>query len=335
MAGVTIWRYRRRFRIGSTTGLVTLRSRSDGLFSELSLDGKVVSMDATPAIGPDAVRNHRLSAPLPDGSLIEVEAGYISSVNVGIAVRRDGELIHESHPGKTIAYPAKYRDMVESHANGTVGDALSQGFKDDAGEHNSHIDFGAFKRNRIPLAVDILLGLLFFVVAKLTDLTTAALVGAAVGVALLVAQRLTKIDLLGGLALFGIALLLLSAGLALVFQSDDAVKYRSSVVGLVSASLFFFDGVAGGNRLAVRLKRYLPYRDIDAARLGIGMGVLGAIMAGLNLVVAFYGSTDFWLFYSTFADFFVTMVLILTVFRYAQGKMLRDVAPVYREPPSE
>ena len=175
----------------------------------------------------------------------------------------------------------------------------------------------------------------FFVVAKLTDLTTAALVGAAVGVALLMARRLTKVDLLGGLALFGIALLLLSAGLALVFQSDDAVKYRSSVVGLVSASLFFFDGVAGGNRLAVRLKRYLPYRDIDAARLGIGMGVLGAIMAGLNLVVAFYGSTDFWLFYSTFADFFVTMVLILMVFRYAQGKMLRDVAPVYREPPSE
>ena len=121
----------------------------------------------------------------------------------------------------------------------------------------------------------------------------------------------------------------------MVFQSDEAVKYRSSVVGLVSASLFFFDGVAGGNRLAVRLKRYLPYRDIDAARLGIGMGVLGTIMAGLNLIVAFYGSTDLWLFYSTFADFFVTMVLILMVFRYAQGKMLRDVAPVYREPPPE
>ena len=30
-----------------------------------------------------------------------------------------------------------------------------------------------------------------------------------------------------------------------------------------------------------------------------------------------------------------TVVLILTVFRYAQGKMLRDFAPVYREPPSE
>ena len=290
-------------------------------------------MDATPAIGPDATRNHRLSAPLPDGSMIEVDAGYISSMNVGIAVRCDGERIHESHPGKTIAYPEKYRHMVENHANGTVGDALSQSFNDGAGEHNSHIDFGAFKRNRIPLAVDILLGLLFFVVAKLTDLTTAALIGAAVGVALLVAQRLTKIDLLGGLALFGIALLLLSAGLALVFQSDEAVKYRSSVVGLVSASLFFFDGVAGGNRLAVRLKRYLPYRDIDPARLG--MGVLGAIMAGLNLIVAFYGSTDFWLFYSTFADFFVTMVLILMVFRYAQGKMLRDLAPVYRTPPPE
>lgn len=197
------------------------------------------------------------------------------------------------------------------------------------------INMAAWQRNRVPLMVDIGLGLLFFVVAKLSDLTTAALVGAAAGLMLLIVQRVTRIDLLGGLALFGIAMLLVSAGLALAFQSDDAVKYRASIVGLVSATLFFADGATGGHRLAVRLRRYLPYRGIDAARLGIGLGVLGIVLAAVNFAVAELASTDVWLFYSTFADFALSMVLVMAVFRYARGDMLREVAPRYRPDPAE
>ena len=329
MGGLTLWRYRRRFDVGGKPALVAVRSRTDRLLSELEVDGTVLATDETPAVGPDAVRNHHLHAILPDGSALDVEAGYISSANIGIAVRRDGELIHESHPGRTIAYPEKYRELVASYANGSMGFGLLPE-PENSSSYSGPIDFAAVKRNRIPLAVDILLGLIFFIVAKLTDLTTAALVGAALGVVLLIAQRLTKVDLLGGLAFFGIALLLFSALLALVFQSDEAVKYRSTIVGLVSAALFFADGLAGGNRLAARLMAYLPYRDIDAARLGIGMGVFGAVLAVLNLLVALYASTDVWLFYSTFADFPVSMVLILLVFRYSRGKILRDAYPAYR-----
>lgn len=332
MGGLTLWRYRRRFDVGGKPALVTVRARTDRLLSELEVDGTVLATDETPAVGPDAVRNHHLHAILPDGSALDVDAGYISSTNIGIAVRRDGQAIHESHPGRTIAYPDKYREMAQSYSNGSMGDAISQGFGDGKPGNPSagSVDLAAFKRNRIPLAVDILLGLVFFIVAKLTDLTTAALVGAALGVALLIAQRLTKIDLLGGLALFGIALLLFSALLALVFQSDEAVKYRSTIVGLVSAALFFFDGLAGGNRLAVRLKTYLPYRDVHAARLGVGMGLTGAGLAVLNLVVALYFSTDVWLFYSTFADFVVAMALMMLALHYAQGKILRNAYPAYR-----
>ncbi|MBX7534442.1 septation protein IspZ [Qipengyuania sp. GH1] len=337
MGGLTLWRYRRRFMVDGVQATVTARSRTVGLESQLELDGRIAASDFTPAVGPDAVRNHHLSATLPDGSAIEVEAGYVSSVNIGIAVHHDGRLIHESHPGRTIAYPEKYRETMAAYANGTMGSALSQDFGGGPSGASSSgaLDMSAFKRNRIPLAVDIALGLLFFVVAKLTDLTTAAFVGAALGVALLAAQKITKVDLLGGLALFGIGLLLLSAVLALVFQSDEAVKYRSSIVGVVSAALFFIDGLAGGNRLAARLMAYLPYRDIDAARLGIGMGVFGAVLAALNLLVALYASTDVWLFYSTFADFPVSMVLILLVFRYSQGKVLPDTYPRYRHAHAE
>ena len=145
------------------------------------------------------------------------------------------------------------------------------------------MDVGAYRRNKVPIIVDIALGLLFFAVAKLTDLPTAAIVGAAAGLALVVAQRFVKADLLGGLALFGIVMLLLSAALAIAFQDDWAVKMRSTILGVISAILFLGDGLLGGNRLGRGLSRYLPYSDLDPGRLALGMGLLGLVMAGAQL----------------------------------------------------
>jgi intracellular septation protein A len=236
---------------------------------------------------------------LPSGEQFEVEAGYINWLTVGIAVRRDGRVVHESHPGKTIAYPASAAKMAT-----------------DPGA-----DISRYKANKVPIAVDLALGLLFFLVAKLTDLSTAALVGAAAGIALVVAQRFVKLDLTGGLALFGVVMLLISAGLALAFQDDMAIKMRSTIVGTISAVLFLGDGLLGGNRLGKALTRYLPYNDIDPRRLALGIGMLALVIAGLNYAVALLASTDVWLFYTTFVDFFLVMVLILVVFSFARGRL--------------
>jgi intracellular septation protein A len=313
-AGKLHYSYRRPFRVASHACEVILRSGVGGSVSELLIDGIVVARDFTPASGYEGARNHQLTVTLPDGRHLVVEAGYINWINIGIAAQVDGELVHESHPGRRIAMPERAAKMMAS-----TGSA-------------ANYDPDVWQRNRIPLAIDIGLGLLFFVVAKLTDLTTAALVGAAAGVLLLLIQRLTKIDLLGGLAMFGIVLLLISAGLALLFQSDEAVKYRSTVMGLLTASLFLTDGLTRGKRLGVRLTRYLPYKDIDPPRLSVGMGMLGLIMAGGNQAVAMLASTDVWLFYSTFVDFILTMVLIYSVFRYARGEILRNWGPAYPAP---
>lgn len=186
-------------------------------------------------------------------------------------------------------------------------------------------DPGVLDRNKIPILVDVGLGLLFYVVAKLTDLSTAALVGAGAGIALVVVQRFVKVDLVGGLALFGVFMLLISAGLALLFQDDMAVKMRTSIVGVISAILFLGDGLLGGNRLGKALCRYLPYSDLDPGRLAVGMGVVGLLMAGLNYVVANIASTDVWLFYSTFVDFILMMGLIVLVFRYARGRIFSRI----------
>jgi intracellular septation protein A len=297
--GFSFATYRRRFTLGGTPCEVVIRAEFDGLHSRLIVAGEPQASDFTPGMGPDAARNHRLNGTLPSGEGFEVEAGYISWISVGIAVRQGGRTVHESHPGRRIAYPEKAAKAVA-----------------DPGA-----DMSRYKANKVPITVDIALGILFFVVAKLTDLSTAAIVGAVVGLALVVAQRFVKVDLLGGLALFGVVMLLISAGLALAFQDDMAIKMRGTIVGSISAVLFLGDGLLGGNRLGKGMARYLPYTDLDTGRLAIGMGILGLIMAGLNIVVALTFSTDAWLFYTTFVDFFLVVLMIMVVMKFARGQL--------------
>src|SRR5690606_26811212 len=83
----TLARYRRPFTVRGVPCEVVIRAKFDGLHSELRVVGLAQANDYTPATGPEAVRNHRLAGLLPSGETFEVEAGYISWINVGIAVR--------------------------------------------------------------------------------------------------------------------------------------------------------------------------------------------------------------------------------------------------------
>lgn len=303
--GRRLWLYKRPFSIGVAHDCwVLVESRMSGLSSKLIVDGEEVACDHTPTTGPEAIRNHCLATSLPDGRRLEVEAGCVNWYNVGIAARVDSALVHESHPGKRIAYPAKFAKMVaEQNKDGEAA-----------------YDPSKLKRNKIPIAVDIATGLLFFIVAKLTDLKTAALVGAAIGLGLVVVQRFVKVDLIGGMMLFGVFMLLVSAGFAIAFEDEEVIKHRSTIVGLIGATCFLFDGlVLNGRKLGCGLDRYMAYSDIDPRRLSIGMGLTGLVMAGGNSLVAWAFSTDFWLIYTTFLDIPVSLALIFWAINWARG----------------
>lgn len=316
----TWWLYPvRRFDAGGARCEVRSRARSDGLYSMLTVGGIEMAHDVTPLGGEMALRNHRLTGLLPTGQAIEVELGYRGAWTTGIIARIDGQIVHESHPGMVIGYPEKYRDAALELGDLMVGRHMKESAMDGRTE-SGVAEQGMFARqNRIPFAVDVATGLLFFAVAKLTDLTTAALVGAAVGIGLVVFQRITRIDVTGGLALFGIVMLLISAGLALVFQDEEWVKLRGTITGSIAAVAFLGDALLfRGRLLAGALKRYLPYDDLDVTRLGLGIGGMGLIMAWLNYGVAKLASTDIWLFYSTFLDIFITMALMVMVIQWAR-----------------
>jgi intracellular septation protein A len=253
-------------------------------------------------------RNHRLCHTLPDGSKLEVEIGYLNWFNTGIRVSISGTLVHESHPGRDILYLTRVR---KASLGGKTEQQLQEQRERDAAQ---------WALNRPSLIIDIALGLLFFAVSKVTgNLTTAALVGAVAGLTVVLAQRFVKLDLLGGLAMFGVFTLLLSAGFSLWFQDERMVQLKGSILGVLVAGLIFGDGLFNrGRYFGARLSRYLIGMTVDARRLSLGIAVLGLIMAGLNLIAMHWLSKDAWLTYTTFVDAPLAMVLGLLVFRFAK-----------------
>ena len=312
----TWWRYpTRRFAVDGLSFAVSGRARGDGLHSSLTMLGVEQASDRTPLFGQEAVRNHLLLATLPDGRKLEVEYGYMGLWSTGLVARLDGVMIYESHNGRVPAYPEKHREAAMKH------NSFRDGAKPAGSDSPDPFNNGIMAReNRLPFAVDVITGLLFYAIAKLTDLQTAALVGIAVGFGLVLFQQITKIDVTGGLALFGIVMLCISAGLALWLADDEWIKLRGTITGLIAASFFLIDGLRGGRHIGKGLARYMPYSDIDPGRFAGAMGCVGLVMAGLNYGAAKLLTTDSWLFYTTFVDTFIVIGLIFFVLRYARGR---------------
>lgn len=177
------------------------------------------------------------------------------------------------------------------------------------------VDLSRLKSNLPAIATDIGMGLLFFVVARLTDLRTAALVSAGIGIALYPLQWLFRrlsgrdVNLLGGMALFGIAMLTLSAAFSWWVESDLAIQLKGTLLGGAVAVAYAVDAAVGGHWLGRRLTLYLAYNDLDEQRLAVGMSGVGAALAGLNAAFAIGASREAWLMYSAWGDTVASMAL--------------------------
>ena len=306
---MNVWTYRRPFSAQGEVFIVQIEAGIAGWRSRLMIGHQELVRDETILLGAAFdFRNHRLCHTLQDGSKLEVEIGYLNWYNTGIRVSISGTLVHESHPGRDILYLTRVR---KASLGGKTEQQLQEQRERDAAQ---------WALNRPSLIIDIALGLLFFAVSKVTgNLTTAALVGAVAGLTVVLAQRFVKLDLLGGLAMFGVFTLLLSAGFSLWFQDERMVQLKGSILGVLVAGLIFGDGLFNrGRYFGARLARYLIGMTVDARRLSLGIAVLGLIMAGLNLMAMHWLSKDAWLTYTTFVDAPLAMVLGLLVLIFAK-----------------
>lgn len=301
---MTFWTYRFAFTLAGVSHRLETAAGLKTLTTRLYRGTEQIGSDFTDVLEPGGARNHTLHFTLEDGREVVVTSGYISWVSMGIAVRVDGVLVHESHPGREIRFPKVAGFDEEKLAKMKADEAIQK---------------AAWQRNKYSIGVDVAIGLLFFVLVKMTDdLTFSALVTAGAGLAVVVVQQFVKVDLLGGLAMFGVVMLLISAGFSWYFDDDWAVKMKSTILGVFVATLMLSDALLNrGSYFGGRLLRFMP-QPMDAQRLAIGMGVLGLVMAAVNWFFAEYTSQDTWLYYTSFGDFILTMFLVFAVFRYAQ-----------------
>lgn len=283
---ITIWTYRLPFELGTSRYRVEFAIGFQAYTARLFRGETLVTEQR--GLFAAGYGNPRLALHDEEAGLVSVEVGYISWRSAGIEVRQGEALLYASHPGRDI-------HVAE---NSSLFNALPT--QDPAAAREAA---ERWERNKYSILADLGLGALFFVVGKLTgDLTMAALVGAAAGLALVGVQRFVRVDLLGGFAVFGTIMLLVSAVFSLLFQSEYMVQMKSTILGVATALLFFGDGLLRrGAYFGERMQRYMP-AQVSVARMAMGLGFLGLFMAGANYLVATYLSEDFWLTYTTFLD---------------------------------
>ncbi len=295
------WQYRHRPAIAGHDVRLLIDAHLTGWESRLLIDGAEVASQWSGLDAADPFANHGLAATLADGRELAVECGFNSMLTTGAAAFLDGRLVWESHPGRPIALPARVKAMTSPERRA-----------------QSQAQMAQLKRNWPAMACDLGIGLLFYVVAKTVDLPTAAITSALAGIALAVVQRFVKVDLLGGLARFGIVMGLVSAGLALAFQDDRAVMLRSTIMGTLSALLFLGDAALGGRWLGKGLANYMPYA-MNPRRLALGLGLVGLLSAAAEQAIIWWGGKDAWLTWTTFIEMPVSLVLIMLMIGWARA----------------
>ena len=312
-----IWTYLRPFSHHGVDYTVEVSFTFSRTFSRLFTGNEL--LDEQSAHHMDGIQTFVHALPADAGEDTRVEVGYVSWWSVGIAVLQGDHTVYESHPGKNVRFA---EGMLQGSAPPSAGDGpsapASSGF--DVGqmiESNQN----KWQRNKYSIYADLALGALFYLVGKFTeDLALAAIVGAAAGLALVVLQRFVKVDLLGGFAVFGTIMLVISAAFSLALQDDYWVQMKGTVLGLFTASIFMIDGVfRQGAYFGARLERYMPL-PLHHNRIAVGMSGLGMVMALANYYVAENFSEDFWLTWTTFLDMPLSIGLFYAIIFWARKK---------------
>jgi len=244
--------------------------------------------------------------------MLSVTIGAVGMFKMACRVYLDGEEIYRS-------------SKKDFHISDKVRDLFVEG--DDENKNPEQATKLERAKARQPaIFVDFAMGIIFFFVAKKFGLVTAAVAGAGVTVLLFIIQRFVKkIDLLGGFAVFGVIMALISAGLAVAFQDDTFVKLRGSLMGLIAATVFFIDAIFGGKYMGKRMAGYFEMLfPLNPRRASFALAISGLLIIATDLPLVFLLTTDQWIWYNAFLDGFVAMPIVLTSLWFARERKSPD-----------
>jgi intracellular septation protein A len=322
-----IWTYIRPFSYRGEDYVVELAAHLTRNFSRLWRGDEL--LDEQSVHHMDGIRTIVHALPADAGEDARVEVGYVNWWSLGIVVLQGEDTHYETHPGKNVRV---LEGLLQGTAMSSMAPQADSWHEPETGPDQAagfdlslaqmvESNQSKWERNKYSIYADMGLGALFFLVGKFTeDLALAAIIGAAAGLALVVVQRFVKVDLLGGFAVFGTIMLLISAGFSLALQDDYWVQMKSTVLGIFTASLFMIDGVVRqGAYFGARIERYMPM-PLHHGRIAIGISLTGLVMASGNYLVAENFSEDFWLTYTTFLDIPISMAMFYVVVYWARKK---------------
>lgn len=308
-----IWTYLRAFDYRGLNCVVEVSVTFTETISRLFVGNELVDEQSLAYSEGLTTFVHLLSG--PSGETARVRSGYYNWWNIGISVVEGDRVIYESHPGRDVHFGAGLVNKIRGEHPDASGEG--PGKLRSLGESNQK----KWQRNKYSVYADLALGALFFIVGKVTeDLALAAIVGAGAGLGLVVAQRFVTVDLLGGFAVFGTVMLLISAGFSLALQDDYWVQMKGTVLGIFTATLFMADGLfRKGAYFGARIERYMPL-PLHHDRVAVGISLTGIVMALANYWVVNNFSEDFWLTWTTFLDLPLGMALFYAAMFWARKK---------------
>jgi len=298
---MSLWTYKRLFQYDGNDYEVKYAVSLKNYTSQLFCNGTLVDKCIQFLDGDFKVVVHKfqpISQPNNRSKEVVVSVGYFSWWSVGIEVRVGSDLIYESHPGKDIHFGTKKLENL-----GVFDNTIKANEK-------RKLQSEKWRKNKPSIFADIGIGAAFFMVAKVTgDLSTAAFTGVFLGIVLVIIQRFVKVDLLGGFAVFGTMMLLVSAIFSIAFQSEYLVQLKGTFTGLLSASVLVVDGVFNkGGYFGTRFERYVN-SPLQHRYFVLGLALIGLCMAGMNFSVATQLTEDQWLTYDTFVETPVYLVM--------------------------
>jgi intracellular septation protein A len=287
----------RRWRVRVDVGMQNVRTR---VFE----DETVVAERTMLTADPDLYEPQDLLVATAEGPL-QITNGYLDWIVLGCVARLGEAEVFRSSRRPFARFPRLQKMLRDAAASPEERAAMAQRNK-----------------QRLPsIIVDVAMAVVFFLIAQAYGLTAAAVSGAGITLVLFVVQRFVKVDLLGGFAVFGVMMSLLSAGAALAFQSDLAVKLRGAVIGLIAAIVFLIDGALGGRYLGKRLVGYLEMLlNVRPARAALAVGTAGVVIACIDLAAAFLLSTDLWLVYNVALDGLIAAPIVFAALWIARER---------------
>lgn len=181
---------------------------------------------------------------------------------------------------------------------------------------------------RPSIYIDIGFGILFFFVAREFGLVTAALTGAGATVVLFAIQPFVKWNLLGGFAVFGVVMSLISAGIAWGFQDDLAIKLRGTWMSLIAAGFGLYDAyVLNGGYLGKRMAMYMEgLGRLNPKKASLALAGATLVLMCIDTPLAFILTTDQWIWYNSVFDMFIAIPIILGAMYLAREKPINETA---------